>query len=394
MMASRVARRSLHNLRSYRLPSTIEEKLCTPALIIYAEHVRWNIARVVEACGSPTRWQPHIKTVKSSWALDALCDAGVRHFKCATSREAELLGSTLAARDGAFEVLVAFPHTGPTLARLGRTAARYAANVAWSVLVEDAAGAEGAVDAGLGVYVDVNCGMDRTGTSLDGAGDALARVRAVAGTDLAGIHMYDGHAASLGDTADARNAALFPLYDDLLALDGALDLITAGTPALLPSLAHAGLRDSGRHRVSAGTVVLSDTRAEAQCPLGLRPAAVVASRVVSTPLPRRFTLDAGVKALAADAGHPMCAVLGHEGFEPLIPSEEHLPVAVREPSDRPAKGDVFYLVPKHVCPTVNLAESALLVEEDGAFSELPIEARAHPLFLDEGPVERAARVAA
>lgn len=128
--------------------------------------------------------------------------------------------------------------------------------------------------------------------------------------------------------------------------------------------------------------------------MGLRPAAVVASRVVSTPLPRRFTLDAGVKALAADAGHPMCAVLGHEGFEPLIPSEEHLPVAVREPSDRPAKGDVFYLVPKHVCPTVNLAESALLVEEDGAFSELPIEARAHPLFLDEGPVERAARVAA
>ncbi|KAH8065741.1 serine dehydratase [Aureococcus anophagefferens] len=324
MMASRVARRSLHNLSSYRLPSTIEEKLCTPALIIYAEHVRWNIARVVAACGSPTRWQPHIKTVKSSWALDALCDAGVRHFKCATSREAELLGSTLAARDGAFEVLVAFPHTGPTLARLGRTAARYAANVAWSVLVEDAAGAEGAVDAGLGVYVDVNCGMDRTGTSLDGA---------------------------------RRRAR---------------------------DLAHAGLRDSGRHRVSAGTVVLSDTRAEAQCPLGLRPAAVVASRVVSTPLPRRFTLDAGVKALAADAGHPMCAVLGHEGFEPLIPSEEHLPVAVREPSDRPTKGDVFYLVPKHVCPTVNLAESAL-VEEDGAFSELPIEARAHPLFLDEGP---------
>ena len=179
-----------------------------------------------------------------------------------------------------------------------------------------------------------------------------------------------------------------------LAVDGALDLVTAGTPALLPSLAHAGLRDSGRHRVSAGTVVLSDTRAEAQCPLGLRPAAVVASRVVSTPLPRQFTLDAGVKALAADAGHPMCAVLGHEGFEPLIPSEEHLPVAVREPSDRPTKGDVFYLVPKHVCPTVNLAESALLVEENGAFSELPIEARAHPLFLDEGPVERAARVAA
>ena len=102
-------------------------------------------------------------------------------------------------------------------------------------------------------------------------------------------------------------------------------------------------------------------------------------------------MDAGNKALAADAGHPMCDVLGAEAhFEPLFPSEEHLPVAAPE-QKRPNKGDLFYLFPKHVCPTVNLAEAALLVDGplDGTptFSEIPIEARAHPLFLDEPTVQ-------
>ena len=100
---------------------------------------------MIEACGSARRWQPHIKTVKSAWAINALCDAGVRHFKCATPREAELLGSTLSQRprqEGDYAVLVAYPHTGPTLRRIAATAVEYDRWVQWSVLVEDAWGAE------------------------------------------------------------------------------------------------------------------------------------------------------------------------------------------------------------------------------------------------------------
>ena len=404
MMRSRTLSSLVGRRRYHRLPAEVEARLCTPALVIYGDVVRGNIAKVIEACGSPRRWQPHIKTVKSSWAVEALCEAGVRHFKCATSREAELLASTLARRpaaEGPFDVLVAFPHAGPTLGRVARTAAGPGRDrIRWSVLAEDGGGAVRVAAAGeaagadLGVFLDVNCGMDRTGASLSSGGAKRVLDEVLSGaaaTKLRGLHMYDGHAASLGDDLEARARALFPLYDDLLALDdrGALDLITAGTPALEASLAHAGLAESGRHRVSAGTVVLSDTRAAAQCPVGLRPAAVVASRVISTPLENQFTLDAGVKALAADCGHPMCDVLERPDFEPRIPSEEHLPVTVAPGGAMPAKGDLFYLVPKHVCPTVNLAESALLVD-GGAFRELPIEARAHPLFLDEAPVAAAA----
>ena len=140
----------------------------------------------------------------------------------------------------------------------------------------------------------------------------------------------------------ALDAKLFPLYDSLLDIDAALGsrggLITAGTPALLSSTAHDGLRKTGRHRVSAGTVVFGDIRASEECPVGLEHAAVVAARCVSEPCDGVVTFDAGVKALAADAGDPICAVIGRPDLRPLKGSEEHLPVAVD--ADPPTKGDV------------------------------------------------------
>ena len=53
--------------------------------------------------------------------------------------------------------------------------------------------------ASLGVYVDVNPGMDRTGVALGPAAlRAATDVRRVARDALVGLHMYDGHAASVG----------------------------------------------------------------------------------------------------------------------------------------------------------------------------------------------------
>ena len=82
---------------------------------------------------------------------------------------------------------------------------------------------------------------------------------------------------------------------------------------------------------------------------------------MSNPTEGVYTLDAGVKALAADAGDPLCQIIGKTDYTLRKASEEHLPVEC----DSIAKGDVLYLVPKHICPTVNLAETALWVEDGG-----------------------------
>jgi D-serine deaminase-like pyridoxal phosphate-dependent protein len=50
---------------------------------------------------------------------------------------------------------------------------------------------------------------------------------------------------------------------------------------------------------------------------------------------------------------------------PLTPSEEHLPMQVAPGATGPQVGDVLYLLPRHICPTVNNFDDALLVR-DGA----------------------------
>jgi D-serine deaminase-like pyridoxal phosphate-dependent protein len=101
---------------------------------------------------------------------------------------------------------------------------------------------------------------------------------------------------------------------------------------------------------------------------------------VSHPRDDVATCDAGSKSIAADAGDPCALVLGRPELVARTPSEEHLPLSVRS-GPLPARGTELLLVPRHVCPTVNLAEQALLVE-DGEVREIaPVSARAHDLIL-------------
>jgi D-serine deaminase-like pyridoxal phosphate-dependent protein len=157
-------------------------------------------------------------------------------------------------------------------------------------------------------------------------------------------------------------------------------VVTSGTPSFACALACDGLRALGktRHRVSPGTVVFADSRTLDLDELDFLPAALVASRVVSWPTPATVTCDAGSKALAAEAGDPCALALGWPGLVAKKPSEEHLPFEVASGA-RPARGDVLLLVPRHVCPTVNLAEEALVIEAGREAGTFPVSARAHDL---------------
>jgi D-serine deaminase-like pyridoxal phosphate-dependent protein len=78
--------------------------------------------------------------------------------------------------------------------------------------------------------------------------------------------------------------------------------------------------------------------------------------------PGIITCDAEHKAVSADAGVPTCVAVGHSELTPLSPSEEHLPMAVQAGTAGPQVGEVLYLLPRHVCPTVNNFDCALLVQ--------------------------------
>jgi D-serine deaminase-like pyridoxal phosphate-dependent protein len=90
----------------------------------------------------------------------------------------------------------------------------------------------------------------------------------------------------------------------------------------------------------------------------------------------RVTLDAGSKAVDAAAGDPCASSLAWPGLRALTPSEEHLPLAV-EAGPAPELGARLELVPRHVCPTINLAGEAVLLEGGRVKAVVPVAARGH-----------------
>jgi D-serine deaminase-like pyridoxal phosphate-dependent protein len=229
--------------------------------------------KIVRLCGgNPDKWRPHVKTTKIREVYAELARAGVRCFKAATPREADVLASVLEAEgvSAGADILVAFPLVGPGLARLARVASRFPLT-SFSVLVETVDAAS-ELPPNLSFFIDVNPGMHRTGMPLSDAEGGLAASVAAAGAPgrFRGVHFYDGHATAIGVPLDARREGLSLLYDRLLALDKQLaaagfpvgELITAGTPAFTSSLSHRGLASTGRHRVSPGTVVFHDLQYE------------------------------------------------------------------------------------------------------------------------------------
>jgi D-serine deaminase-like pyridoxal phosphate-dependent protein len=197
----------------------------------------------------------------------------------------------------------------------------------------------------------------------------LAREIGEAGLEFRGLHYYDGQFHGMWEAE--RTKAAHAGYDRLMGIvkeltgDGIRvpEVITAGTPTFPCSLGYAGFRGAEFvHRVSPGTVVYCDASSLAELPAnyGYAPAALVISRVVSHPHEGVITCDAGHKTVSADSGVPTCLVVGHAELTALGPSEEHLPMSTTTLPGR-AIGEVLYLLPRHVCPTVNNFDAALTV---------------------------------
>jgi D-serine deaminase-like pyridoxal phosphate-dependent protein len=367
----------------YRLPETDLARLLSPALLIYLDQVRVNVRRMLAWTGGPERWRPHVKTVKAPALFGELLAAGVRRFKCATLREARTLLGTAREQGVEIDLLIAYPQVGPAVGELRRLAEAFPEAVL-AVLCE-APEAVARVPEGVGVFLDLDPGMHRTGLAPDDASAVRTLARA-AGARLRGLHWYEGH---LHGPLDERRAACHAGYRRLLELADALEgdghpaseLVTSGTPGFRHALEFEGFRDRS-HRVSPGTVVLHDLRSAEENPgLGLVPAALLLARVVSRPQPNRVTCDAGSKSIATEAGDPCAAVLGRPELVPERSSEEHLPLRVtRGPA--PPTGEPLQLVPRHVCPTVNLAEQLVLVEGGRVTGLAPVSARAHDVLVD------------
>jgi D-serine deaminase-like pyridoxal phosphate-dependent protein len=368
----------------YRISNT--DNILTPALIVYPDPIAANIDRTVQLLnGDPTRWRVHIKTAKLGYTLQMFVERGVRNFKCATT----------------LELLLAYPVMGANARRAQEIATQFP-NVRISALAENETQLPQWRGTKIGIFVDLNSGMNRTGIEQNHSDEVLALARAIRdhGLEFRGLHFYDGHLGGMPEPERTRVAHAG--YDSLMKIVAALEssgiavpeVITAGTPGMPCSLFYAPFR-SGHftHRVSPGTVVYNDASSLVELPNdGYVPAVLVLTRVVSHPRPGIITCDAGHKTVSADVGIPTCIVVGHPELTPLSPSEEHLPMSVKDGSSSPQIGEELFLLPRHVCPTVNNFDDALLVRDGQILSVESVSARGReaPLLrLAQQPVSAA-----
>ena len=356
----------------------------TPALVLDAAKVRRNIARMADytkAIGVANR--PHTKTHKSIAIAGLQLAAGAVGLTVAKVGEAEVLALAFADRHP--DILVAYPAVDPArtvrLAALARTATiRVAVDSPEAIAALSAAAREAGTT--IGILVDLDVGSGRTGVPTADRLVALAEaVDRAPGLRLDGIFYYPGHVTVLPESQAA------PLSLVAEKLEGAIrrfdwmglcrGIVSGGST---PTAYQSHLIRSGTE-IRPGTCVYNDLNIVRggfgsidDC------AASVVCTVVSDAVKDQVILDGGSKTLtmdrcgpAPDSGHGLIVEYSEAFIGKL--TEEHAQVDVSRCAARPRVGERVTVIPNHICPVVNLHDTAWWWEADGSLQVLPIDAR-------------------
>lgn len=351
-----------------------EKTIDSPQVVIYADRVQHNIDAAVKMVVDVNRLRPHIKTNKTPQVVQMMLDAGITKFKCATIEEAALLASLKAP-----DVLLAYQAVGPKVERLYRLTQDYPAT-RFSCLTDHEVAAlalheyfvaKGAV---IEVFMDLNVGMNRTGISLGEAPKLAETIQQLKGLRWRGIHAYDGHFRDPDiqvrkAACDAQFEQVKAFHHDMQTEYGiSLTIIAGGSPTFP---IHAVREDV---ECSPGTFVFWDKGYSDICAeQPFLPAALVLSRVISLPSPGKICIDMGHKSIAAENDISRRAWFVNEPDAILLSqSEEH---GLVQPVKEHQPGDLMYVMPYHVCPTINLYSSLVVVRDGKAEDSWKVAAK-------------------
>lgn len=359
------------------------EDVPSPSLLLYPDRIQENIDRMIKMAGGTARLRPHLKTHKLAELVRMQLAAGIDKFKCATIAEAEM-----AAGAGAPDVLLAYPVVGPNAARYLHLTQRFpgtrfsclADNASAVIALAEVFDRAGAV---AEVLLDVDCGQRRTGVvpGSDWAMDLYNLLATTRGVTPGGLHAYDGHIGEAElDLRTVQCRAAFDPVDTLRRNLRAADLplprvVAGGTPTFPIHAANESVE------CSPGTCVLWDFGYGAKFrDLNFQFAAVLLTRVVSKPGANLLCLDLGHKAVASENPAPRVQFFNLPVATAVNHSEEHLVLEAPNANDF-SVGDVFYGIPRHICPTVALHSEVVVVENGVAGERWRVTARDRRLTL-------------
>jgi D-serine deaminase-like pyridoxal phosphate-dependent protein len=355
--------------------------LDTPALVIDLDRVEANITEMAQRSrAAGVRLRPHTKTHKMPEIARMQIDAGASGITCAKVGEAEVMVAA-----GFDDILIAYPVYGLTkLARLAalRKQARILISLDSTEVAEGLGGLGVASGDPVEVYVEVDTGHHRMGRPAGAPTvelvTSLAKIR---GINIVGLLTHAGHAYGATSLAD-RDLVVDQEIADLLATQQLCADAGVEVREISVGSTPSGRSEMSRHGVTEvrpGTYVFNDT---SMINLGVATqetcAAHILATVVSRPTAQRFVIDAGTKCFTSDGvgRSGWIQAVGRNDLTMEFITEEHGVGSIDlDQGGTLSIGDKLELIPSHVCPVINLFDSAYGVRRGEVTQELVVAGR-------------------
>jgi D-serine deaminase-like pyridoxal phosphate-dependent protein len=340
------------------------EELDTPSLVVDLDKLEKNIVDMSERAKKwGIRLRPHIKTHKIPEIAQMQVKHGASGITAAKLGEAEVM-----LAHGIRDILIAYPVIGSKKLERLKNLILSADQIV--VSLDSFEAAEGLSELGqnigqpIKVYVEVDTGLHRLGRpSGRETVDFLKELKRYPYLEIFGLMTHAGHAYKAKTREEVREVShsearqlveTKKMAKEMLGLD--ISHVSVGST---PTSYFSG-EVEGVTEMRPGTYVFNDDNLRVLGMVSEEELALkILATVISKPNGRRLTLDAGSKTLTSDTS----LIRGHgviEGYPELRISrlsEEHGVVEIEEEDFHLNVGDRVWIVPNHVCPTVNLADS-------------------------------------
>lgn len=330
-----------------------EADLDTPALWVDLDTLERNIEELARHfAAAHVHWRPHMKGIRVPAIAHKAIAAGAIGVTCATIREAEAM-----AASGIEDILIANEMVGERkitrLARLCRLAdAKVIVDNAENVRELSAAALRHGVQ--IGVLIDVNCGMNRTGL-LPGPAvvDLAQKVNQSEGLRFLGLMTWEGHTLALSDPAERARATkgsisqLVDMADACRAAGLEVSIVSGGGSGTYKTTPFI----RGMTEIQAGGAIFCDVIYQSWG-VETTPCLFVKTIVSSRPAPVRIVVDAGFKALPVWHAQPRGINLG--AVKSHVSSAEHGVITLENADERVKVGDTLDFIVGYTDSTIIL----------------------------------------
>jgi len=358
----------------------------TPALVVDVDLLDANIERMADqARTAGVDLRPHVKSHKSAFVARRQLEAGATGLSCAKLSEAEALVAGLA--DDGYDRRVSILLTSPLVGEApSRRAADLARHCDLLVVADDPDGVDELARAlalegtRATILCDVDVGLGRTGVTDVAQALAVAQ-RAVdaEALDFCGVQGYGGHLQHIHGRRERRAATqqsmdrLRGVVDALESADYEITVVTGGgTGTAGLDLAIGVLTE-----LQPGSYVFMDRQyhdALGDDPEGrFDQSLTIETTVVSAHYDGFVTVDAGLKAMATDAGAPRVLWPAEAGDYHFF-GDEHGRVTC-DPGRALHRGQRVALMPAHCDPTVDRYDHLWLTRGDEVVGVAEVTAR-------------------